>query len=396
VLGAAGALVLALAAAGCGSGGSSGSANAASGASGGSSNGNEPLTVGLLMSVKGEDSYALDDYYQGAKLAVQQINKAGGFHGQPVKTFRVKGPQDPTKLGSALLDAAGKKPDIIIGAASPALGAISRQVDSVGIPILGPSSYDVSNGHVAGSKWVFQALPSDPDTIKAAAKYAVKGLGAKKVAVLHTNESFGTKGSKKLKKDIPAAGGSIVTDQSYAPDATDMSGPLLAAKGADAIVNWSYPTPQVAAINAMAHKGDSTPTVGNAGIDASVDNGAITKGALQHIYSTVPCNPQGERPKIQKFVKAVKAKYDTNPSFNTAVTYDLVHLAVQAAKTSKSLEPDDLLASLDKLDYSGGVCAADYKADKQHTLVHDVTILGFKKDRTPVTKKVYHFTPASR
>lgn len=351
------------------------------------------LSVGLLMSVKGEDAYSIDDYYQGAQLALEQINAAGGFHGQPVKSFRVAAPSDPTALTTSLLKVAGKKPSVIVGAPPPQLAAISRQIDQSAIPIIGTSSYPISDGHAAGSKWVLMTLANDPDTVNAAAKYAVS-LG-KKVAVLHTNEAFGQAGSEALKKDIPAAGGSIVTDQAFAPDATDLTGALLASKDADVVVSWAYPAPQAVGINAIANQGKSTPTVGNAGISSSVTNKIITKKALTQIFSTVPCNTQDPRPATKKFFEAFKAKYGSQPSYISAQAYDSVYLALAAAKTAKSLGNDDMLAALQGLDYTDGACAGAYQADSEGVLVHSVTIQGFTADSNAVTKKVYDFPPAA-
>lgn len=366
------------------------------GGSGGGASGDQPLTLGLLMSVKGEDAYSLDDYFQGASLAIEQINADGGYNGQPIESFRVPGPSGPTELTASLLDAASQEPDVLIGASSPQLAAISRQVDSVGIPIIGTSSYAISNGYAAGSQWVFMALASDENTVDAAARYAVEGLGGENIAVLHTNESFGMAGSESLEEFIPAAGGTILTDQSFPPDATDLTGPLLAANDADVFVSWAYPAPQAAGVNELANRGDARPTVGNAGLSSSVANGIITDAALPNIYSTVPCNSQGDRPATQDFVAAFQEKFGSDPSYISAQTYDSVYLAVEAAKAADSLEPDDMLAALESVEFSDGVCAAEYKADKEHVLVHDVTIVGFAAgDTTPVTKEVYSFDPGA-
>ena len=356
--------------------------------------GAKPLTIGFVASLKGEDATGQDGPYQAAMVAVDEINAAGGVNGQPIKTVRVPSPTDPANLTAQLIKIGEQKPDIIVGASPPSLAAISRQVDTLATPIVGTTSYESINGMAAGSKWVFQMLPSDANTVGAAARYTVEGLNAKKVAVLHTNESFGTKGSKELGSVIPALGGTVVTDQAFGPTATDLTGPLLAAKSADAqaIVSWSFPGPQAAAVNALANQGASTPTVGNASISSSVTNGVIKNpAAFDKVYSTLPCNVDDARPNALKFVAAYKAKYKDAVNYSAALYYDAVKLAVTAAKKAPSLDKSKLREALEGLDYKDGACSAQYKSDKTHILTHEATIVGFGPDAKPITKKTYTF-----
>ena len=248
----------------------------------------------------------------------------------------------------------------------------------------------MTNGKVAGSKWVFQTLADDESTVRAAARYAVKGLNAKKIAVLHTNESFGSAGSASLKKDVPAENGTVITDQGFAPTATDLTGPIIAAKGADAIINWGYPGPIAAEVNTIAAQGGSTPTVASAGASLIVSSGLVAKPkAREQLYGTVPCNTQGDRPAQKSFLTAFKAKFNKVPGYISAQVYDSVYLAVEAAKQDPSLTHDGLLKALETLTYKNGVCASEYKSDAAHTLVHAVTIVGFTASGDQVTKATY-------
>ncbi|HEY2565010.1 MAG TPA: ABC transporter substrate-binding protein, partial [Acidimicrobiales bacterium] len=47
-----------------------------------------PVTIGLLWDIKGESSVDINDYQNGAMLAVKQLNKAGGVGGRKVIVFR--------------------------------------------------------------------------------------------------------------------------------------------------------------------------------------------------------------------------------------------------------------------------------------------------------------------
>lgn len=354
----------------------------------------DPLKIGLLMSIKGEDAYAVDSYYNGAALAIELINAAGGFNGKPVDSFRIAAPQDSAGLSSALLAVADKKPNIVVGIPPTALGAISRQVDAVGLPIIGTSSYQLSNDYAAGSKWVFQLGNGDADETNAAARFAVEELGASKIAVLHTNESYGTNGSKLLASAIPAAGGKVFVDSAFSPTTTDMTNPLLDAKGADAIIHWGYPAPMAIQINTLSQQGIATPTITSGSGAIDVQSGAIKGPALKNMYSVLPCNIQDQtRPETKAFGQSYLQKYSSKPDYFAGRAFDAVYIALAAAKSADSLAPDAIALALADLKYTTGACLANYAADAAHIMAHDETIVGFTSDSSLVTKRVFPSAP---
>jgi branched-chain amino acid transport system substrate-binding protein len=75
------------------------------GAGGSSSHGiSGPIKLVGLWEVKGESPAAIDDYQNGAALAIEQITAAGGIAGKPVTLDRVPlSPSDPQKATSQFL-----------------------------------------------------------------------------------------------------------------------------------------------------------------------------------------------------------------------------------------------------------------------------------------------------
>ena len=57
----------------------------------------EPIKIGDMNSITGEPEYAAA-YYEGAGVAVEQINKAGGVLGRPLEILKRDDKGDPGAL----------------------------------------------------------------------------------------------------------------------------------------------------------------------------------------------------------------------------------------------------------------------------------------------------------
>ncbi|HEY6791107.1 MAG TPA: ABC transporter substrate-binding protein [Trebonia sp.] len=354
-----------------------------------------PLTIGIGLALQGEDQYAVNSYYYGIELAISQLNKAGGVNGHPIQSFRVSTPSDPTGMASALLQIGAKKPDVIIGFDNPAVASLTRQVDEVGIPIIAPVQMALINGLPGGSKWLFQEFSSNANLAQAPVNFAKGTLHAKTVAVMHTNESFGIQGSALITQNLQAAGIKESANVAYSPTATDMSQPVLAAQGSDAVINWGYPGPLAAQVNLMAQNGNSEPTIGPLSVATDVASGAIHSSSFGKVYAAGYCNPTGStQANSVAFVKAYTARFGTAPDENGALSYDSVLVAVAAARQAKSFAPADMRAALQAVHVTNGLCSNNYHADATQVLLHEVTMLGFNPSGQPITKAVYNFPPA--
>jgi branched-chain amino acid transport system substrate-binding protein len=381
----------------CGSDKASTNSTTAAAASGGSSSSNQAaFKILFLAAVKGETQNGSDEYWQADQLAMEAVNKAGGVNGKPVEFSRLTIPSDAAGMSTALLKAAESKPDLIITAAEPTFSSVGRTVDQVGIPIIGQNSYAKTNGYPGGSKWTFQDYASDSDTASGAAKYATDGLSAKKIALLFDTEPFGKAGSDVVRAFLKTNGTPASAESSFDPNATDLTQAILAAKGADAIVNWSYPVPLAAQVNTMDQQGSLVPTV-SAGVMAyDVSTGLIHKSAFPKVFSAAPCNPQGStQPSAKDFLAAYTAKFGGTADSVVGLSYDAVLFGIAAAKGAKSYSPDDLRASMLTTKLSTGVCTNDLHSDKTQALLHDITIVGFDATGAPVTKASYHFPDAT-
>ena len=373
---AAGAVALALALAACG--GSSGTPTSAGG-KGGADFLSAPLKIVFLWSVKGEDSASADYYNQGGMMAVKEINKAGGVGGQKIETVRYQSnPLDPTNVVTNFLQAVDQKPAFIIGLPAPDAEAASSDVTKAGIPTFSiTQDQNLNLGAKAGSPWLFSTVTNDGLQAAVASTFVADNLKATKVGLLHTNESFGDTGSAIQQAYFKAHGVKVIANIPYSVTATDLTGPVLAVKSAQAVIDWGYPNPVAVQLNQFVQNGINIPTVTGGAAPYIVDGNLAKGAAIKNLYSIDPCNPTPTSPRVTAWIKSFEAMYGAPPTASSAEAYDAVYLAVAAIKAARSIDPDKVRAAIESLHYTNGICTNDYHADGAHDLMHSVTVIAW-------------------
>src|SRR5436853_5335718 len=70
----------------------------------------QPMKIVLLAEKKGESSAAIPNFFDGASLALADLNAKGGVGGRPVDMKTIPAPLDPARAENALLQAFDEKP----------------------------------------------------------------------------------------------------------------------------------------------------------------------------------------------------------------------------------------------------------------------------------------------
>jgi branched-chain amino acid transport system substrate-binding protein len=338
-----------------------------------------PLKIVFLWSIAGEDSASANYYNQGGVMAVDEINAAGGVGGQKIQTVRFESsPLDPTNVVTNFLSAVDAKPAFIIGLPAPDAEAASEDVTRAGIPTFSiTQDQNLNYGAKAGSPWLFTTVTNDGLQAAVASRFVADNLKATRVGLLHTNESFGDTGSAIQSAYFKQQGIKIVADIPYAVDATDLTGPVLAVKGAQAVIDWGYPNPVAVQLNQFLQNGIHVPTITGGAAPYIVDGKLASAAAIKQLYSIDPCNPTPSTPRIASWIKSFEARYGQPPTASSAESYDAVYLAVAAIKAARSIDPDKVRAAIESVHYTNGICTNDYHADGAHELMHSVTVISW-------------------
>ena len=400
--------VLAVAVAACGSDDDSDTSAGGSGAGSGSGSGSggelqldDPVKLVLLAEIAGESSYGVDDFRNGAALAVEQINEAGGIGGQDIDLDRIAAsPVDPQDTNTAFLQALDEEPTAVFGlpAAGAQLNGIVSQVERGGVPVVVTGVGDDGSrfGNEGGSTYAWFAEPNTNAIAEIGTRYLIDELGAEHIGLLATNEAHGAASMDGAEQALDDAGLEPVAERTYDPAATDLTEAVTAVQDADAVGDFGYPNPVAIQLREFVRNGIDIPTMAT-GTGGIIVSGGLAEGEeLANLYDAVSCNPvaAGDDQDLSAFVDAYQQKWDTAPTTKAAIAYDTVYVLKAAIEQAGSAEPEavnDALGSVEVTD--GVVCSPEYQSDGSHFLNHSVSIVDFADDGSAETVGTYDVDP---
>src|SRR4051812_23211042 len=270
----------------------------------------EPVTIISLIGdpSNSKDPNAIPDFNNGMKMAVDEINEAGGLGGHPI-TFEAidTSPTDPNAATNSLNLALQKNPTVIMGPASSTIGlALAPRIAEAKVPTIVHAVDPRLAKSQQGNEWMWVNRPNNIDAGDITGTFAVEELGAKNVGVLSTNTAFGSQGVEGIKAGVTGAGGTVSAERAFEFNATDLTEPITAMSSADAIVDWGTPNTLALSVTTMAQQAIDKPHLapGSVGFPSFV-KAVGDNSLLNNVYGTLDCNPaDDDRPSTQAFDQA--------------------------------------------------------------------------------------------
>ena len=206
----------------------------------------QPIVLGAIIELTGKSALAGEQEQRGIALAVEEMNRPGGLRTgsrrRPVEAVFEDNASQNAGTVNALNKLAGRG-DIVAFLAplrSTQVLAILGRINEIGIPaVTGATNETITK---QGSRWIFRIRTDDALASRLAARHAVGDMGARRIAILHDSDAFGTGGMKAFRKAIEEMYGiaPVSVEEFHAGD-RDFTGQLLAARnaGADLLVVYS-------------------------------------------------------------------------------------------------------------------------------------------------------------
>lgn len=212
----------------------------------------EPIKIGGLFSVTGPPSFLGEPERNTANMMVDQINRAGGIKGRMLKLVIYDTQGDATKaVQAATRLIKDDRVSAIIGPSTTGeTMAVIPIVERAGIPLISCAAGIKITDPV--KKWVFKTAQNDSLAVERIYDH-LKKRNINKVAILTVSDGFGSSGREQLKLRVKDFGITIVSDEIYGPNDTDMTAQLVKIRGsrAQAIICWgTNPGPAKVARNA--------------------------------------------------------------------------------------------------------------------------------------------------
>ncbi len=368
--------------AGC-SGGGAGTAQAPAG---------DTYKIGLNYELSGDVATYGEANVQGIEMAAEEINNAGGIDGKKIELVKYDTKSDAaeaTTLATKLMTQ-DKVITVIGPATSGGMKATIPVAQQNKIPVVsGSATADDVTVDASGVKQLaFRTCVYDSFQGTAAANYAVKKFSAKKAVILRDSSSDYSKGlADAFRTTFTAGGGEIVSEDAYAKGADNFNAVMTKFKGQqfDVIYLPGYYTEAGKAIKQARDLGVTQPILGGDGFDSPVL--AEQAGAqLTDVYYTNHYSSADEDPKVQEFIKAFQAKYNTEPNAFHALGYDTLKFVADGIKRAGEKTGVGVQKALAETKDFAGVTGT-FSVDENHNPVKAVVFIGYKDGKVAVTEK---------
>ena len=296
----------------------------------------DPLVLASLMPLSGDLASLGPGIALGAKLAVDQINAAGGINGQPVQLIEGDSGCDGALALTSLTDVIGQGAQGVMGAAcsGTSLAILDTAIENQ-VVMVSPSNTSPQFTKIDKKGFYARTAPSDLLQGEVLASLLVED-GVSTVSIISRADSYGRGLAEATAEAFEAAGGTVKTIVYHATDATEFTSEVTAVgKGApEAIVGILFPETGCGVLQPAFEQGLlDTPWYMTDGVkDAGLASLCGLGTALDGFKGTAPGSAAGEAKDAFEAAYA-QVSEDGSPTFIFAPqAYDAVMLmAISAA-----------------------------------------------------------------
>jgi branched-chain amino acid transport system substrate-binding protein len=349
----------------------------------------------IKFAVLGPMAYAYgENHWAGAEMARDEINQAGGIAlgstRRPVEIIKVDTNEIQSVADAALAVQRAvnvDKADFLVGGfRSDAVLAMQEAAMDLRKMFLGVGAANDRLGlnveqNYGRYKYWFRVAPmksSDLGRTLFAALEAVAGQVRKesgrerpKVAIFAEKAEWAQPMIKVAQLNLPRLGMNVVGVWQAAPQAAEVTAELEAIRSAEADIVFTLLSGPLGVVFGRQMGELKIPAVAfGINVEGQKDGYWQATGGRGGYVSTLDTYAEVEvTPNTREFVKAFKQRYKRAPIY-TAATYDAIMLVRAAIERSGSIDADELVAAIEKMEYAGTAAVTRY--DKRHDPVWEV------------------------
>lgn len=314
------------------------------------------VRIGSAAPLTGPQAHLGKDNENGMRMAIDDANAKGLVIGGKKVHFELiseddqADPKTATIVAQKLVDnkVSGVIGHLNSGTTIPAAKIYSDN----GIPQISPSATAVAYTH-QGFKTAFRVMANDAQQGHVLGAYAVKNLGAKKIAIIDDRTAYGQGLADQFIKAAEAGGAQIVAHEYTNDKAVDFTAVLTSVKGRhpdllfyggmDAQGGMMAKQLKALELNVKFMMGDGGYTP---------EFVKLAGAAAEGSYASLPGVPLVQMPGGKAFAERFVAKYQPIQLY-APYCYDAVNVMIAAMQKADSVEPDKYLAALVNISHQG-------------------------------------------
>jgi len=345
------------------------------------------VRIGHAAPLTGGIAHLGKDNENGARLAVEEINAQGlTIDGEKIQLQLdaqddAADPKTGTAVAQKLVD---DRVVAVVGHLNSGVSIPASKIYSdASIVQISPSSTNPAYTQ-QGFRTTYRVVATDAQQGPALANYAMKALGAKRIAIVDDATAYGKGLADEFAKTVEASGAKVVAREATNDRATDFRAILTKIKSVQ---------PDVIMFGGMdATGGPFTKQAAALGIRAKILGGdgvctdkvgELAGTAVQNLVCSEAGLALSKMDRGADFEKKYEDRFHTPVQIYAPFTYDAVYVIVDAMKRANSIEAPKVLAAMPSTDYNGviGHIAFDHNGDLKEGAI---TLYDFKDGKKAV------------
>src|SRR5271165_3498549 len=272
----------------------------------------------------------------GAILAVEEANAAGGYGGKP---FKLMVHNDSAIWGAASNEIVKMVYDEKVWAM---FGSISSDTTHIALrvnlkaetPLVNSASTDPTIPETI-IPWYFTDIQDDRLQGYTLARHIYTELGLKRIAILRVNDRYGRFGVLKFRDASRRLGHPVVIEQKFMPGDTDFRHQLQLIEDSrvDGVVLWTDIGPAAMILQQMQELGMKQRVFGSHRTMSGTSGDELVKlagSAAENFEAVFPYDPTRADPRWLDFKAHYEARFHEAPDHFAALAYDAMQILLEA------------------------------------------------------------------
>ena len=332
--------------------------------SAGCSRGGDSIKIGFFGPLTGNTATAGQSLRNGALIAIDEMNAAGGLLGKKVVLVEYDDRSSPEQaVKSAMKLVTVDRVHAIVGSLhSGNILASAPILEEFRAPTIGSGTSP--KWLEQGYEYLFRSLGNSGLAVRQLALYA-KSADMKRVAILHANDEYGRTGADDFTRYAREGGLEIVTQESFTHGDRDFTGQFarILREGPDAVLLWALGDDLGALTKQLRQTGYDGPILGSEGYSmpqVTEIAGTAADGVVFAAQYLIPATPQAAAdPLMERFLKAYVDAFEEMPASDNAYRgYDSARILGEGIRRAQSLDPEEIRDAIENLEDFEGIAGS--------------------------------------
>lgn len=275
-----------------------------------------PVRFAGIMELSGSGATPGTNFNNGVKLAVKEINAAGGILGRPIDYQPVDTQTNPGVAKALAQKAVDDGSYVVLGPVHSG-SMLVTMAETRRAEVTNFTGGEAASITQQGNPHVFRSSFTQLTSMPKVARYIKDAVKARSVAIMYTNNDYGKGGHDAMLKALDALGVKVAVDISTDPQQVDFSAAVLKVRQseADALFLYTLEEESARALRELRKQGYTKPVIGEttAVSQKTIElAGDAANGMLGHVGLTADAPQARIKAFDERFLREYKYKSEHN------------------------------------------------------------------------------------